>query len=195
MGDFLKYKKILFLGCILLMASSCVTTKEYRKSFHESTETKHLYSYETFAVEILWNATYLSPEYRAEARRQINEWMKLPPYEPGLYPDYLASNEEGTFIVSIYTPRGFPEITDNSEDFWEFSLKLASGESVMPIAMKRITVTTREKRLFPYINRWSDLYWVKFPVSYLTRPYTLALRSAGGSSFLNWKVKGSSQQP
>ena len=177
-----------FFGLVLLfllILASC-SNLQYKRTLKQWTREQNIYSIDTFAAKVLWHATYLSSDYRATARAKINEWKKLPPGEMSSYPDYLMNIEAGYFIVSIYTPKAYPTLTTNTSDFWEFTLNLPTGESLIPASIESIKVTPREQRLFPYADRWSKFYLVKFSVSHLEMPFTLSLRSAGVTSFLEW---------
>lgn len=183
----MRIRSIIFLiSTFVFLVSSCVAPLSYRRSLRQWTRHDNLYSYETLAAEILWHATYLSPEYQATARAKVNEWKKLEPYDMSAQASYLMENEPGTFLVSIYLPRSYPSITENADNFWEFTLNLPSGEALVPSSIKSVRITPREERLFPYVNRWSSFYEIKFPVGNLDRPFALVLRSAGATSILEW---------
>ena len=179
-------KRFLTILLLLLLVVASCSSLQYHRTLRRWTRQHDVYSIETLNARVLWHATYLSPEYRATARAKINEWKKLEPGEMTNYVDYLMSNETGSFLVSIYTPKGFPSLKSDSDSFWEFTLNLPTGEALMPTSIESVKLTPREYRLFPYVNRWSQFYWVKFPVGSLNMPFTLSLRSAGATSFLDW---------
>ncbi len=188
----MKGRRYLWGFLLLVFTVSVVgcSTVPYRKTLNNWTEGKKIYSPTTFGSKLQWFATYLSPEYRAVAREQINVWKGYP--EDGYigYVDYIASTEPGVFLVSVYTPRGDPPISVEGDHYWEFTLNLPNGQALVPTSMDTIEVTSREKRLFPYVNRWSTFYRVKFPVGELERPFSLVLRSVPVTSILTFKEKG-----
>lgn len=176
---------LLGLVALLIFINAC-SNVQYRRTLRYWTRSQDIYSATTLAAKIIWHVTYLSPEYRMIAREKINEWKKVPPGEMTSYPEYLTSNESGEFLVSIFTPRGYPSLTNGDKDFWEFTLDFPTGESVLPSSVVSVKLTPTESRLFPYTNIWSRFYYVKFPVNNLTFPFTISLRSAAVTSFLDW---------
>jgi hypothetical protein len=179
-------KKIIFIFLSIFIIVTACSSIPYKRTLRAWTRQQNIYSFETLAARVLWHATYLSPEFKDTAIEKVNEWKKLPPGEMGVHAEYLMSNESGTFLISIYTPRSYPSLTADTDNFWEFTLDLPTGESLVPSSIESVRVTPREQRLFPYVNRWSKFYWVKFPASNLQAPFTLTLRSAGVTSFLDW---------
>ena len=180
--------KFLVLFLMIFSFAGCAGGVQYNQQLYKWTRKSNLYSFNTLDVRILFRATYLSDEFRNAAKLRIDEWMKTTSadYIPDV--NYLNSYESGQFLVSIYTPKFYPKITDKSSHFWEFRLELEDGRMIAPQSVTTVEVTEREIRLFPYMNRWSKFYYVKFPVASLKPPFQLALRSAGGTSILKWKV-------
>lgn len=170
---------------MLALAAAC-SPVPYKSSYKAWTKGDRVYSADTFEAKLIWRATYLSPEFKERAREQIDVWKKtnifLPPYV-----SYLNTDEEGVFLVSVYTPRGYPAINASPDDFWDLSLDMQDGRVFKPTSIRVIEPTPREARLFPYINRWSTFYEIKFPVTGVEKPFTLALRSAGATSLMKWK--------
>lgn len=177
---------ILIALTLLVLTAACSRTS-YRGTLNYWTEKANIYCVETFQPRLLWTATYLSPEYREKARLQIDKWKKLTPSEWTPHASYIDDSDTGSFLISIYTPRGYPPINAESDNFWEFTLDLPTGESYVPSSIESVRITPREIRLFPYVNSWSKFYWVKFPVAYLNPPFALSLRSAGVTSLLEWE--------
>lgn len=183
------FRKIFVIALLFALAlpEMAFARVHYRSIMRRWTVGDNIYDPETFNAKINWRATYLSPEFRQTARTKITEWKKLPPGEMTTFPSYLTDNEEGVFLVAIYTPKNYPPINADTENFWDFTLNLPGGATMAPSSIDTINVTEQEIKLFPYIDRWSTVYRVKFPVGYLTTPFTLALRSAPATSVLQWK--------
>lgn len=179
-------KGYLLIVVLLLFVTSCYNAN-YRNAFKTWTARDNVYNFSDFRVDLMWRATYLSPDFRLAAKGYLDELMKEVGDNFNNYPDYLSDNDVGSFIIAIYVPKNYPSLTSNNNKFWEFELDLASGEVVYPKSIETISVTPRESKLFPYVNRWSTLYRVKFPVYDLNQPFSLVLRSAGATSILDWK--------
>lgn len=176
---FLVLLALFFVGCSV----------QYNQALRKWTRKANNYSFETFDARILFRATYLSPGFRQAAKNKIDEWMHVA--QDDFIPDvhYLEDVEEGDFFVSVYVLPGYPLLNSKGERFWEFRLELPDGQKIDPTLIQSVSVTEREKRLFPYVDRWSRVYYVKFPVTALVPPFTLALRGVGGTSLLKWEVE------
>jgi len=189
-GEMLRLRNLSILIVLLSLIVSVGCTKTYRnysKTLRDYTETKRIYSFDNFDAKIVWSATYLAPDFVLAAKERINELKKLGDSPSGVFVDYLVYDKPGEFLIAVYLPKGYPAINAQTDDFWQFTLDTATGKTIPPSSIETVEVTPREQKLFPYLSRWSVFYKVKFPVEYLERPFSLALRSAGVTSFLDWK--------
>lgn len=174
------------LFIILISTFSCVNV-DRTSDVNYWSKGGSVYSPNTFNAHLLWNVTYLSPEFRDYAREKISKLMKFKTTDYDVQPSYLETDEPGTFMCSVYVPRGAPLITSDSDNYWDLSLITADGVAIKPTSIETVTVTPREYKLFPAHHQWAKLYKVHFPVTFLDRPFTMALRSADATSELKWK--------
>lgn len=161
----------------------------YRSVLNQWTGSKQWFSTETFSANIIWHATYFSPEFRrAFAQRHVKK-KYLDAVEAARY---LAEQEAKQakaheFFIGIYTRKPYRNVTSGSDSFWEMVLTTADGRVVEAASVEMVPIGPYEKVMYPYLNRWSQAYRVTFPKVTLGDSFKLTLRSVLGQSSLAWK--------
>ena len=114
---------------------------------------------------MVWHATYLSPGFREARREKISRL-----YEWGDKEQMRAEDddrrEEGrydVFFLGIYAGSSqFPEVGKDSGR-WRIVLEAGEGGAIEPVLFERIPVTQLERTLYPYLDKWTEAYLVRFP--------------------------------
>jgi hypothetical protein len=167
----------LFVCAFCLILSSCAKAN-YSALLSKETRKSSVYDVNTLSAKLILGATYLSDEFKEYARNRL--------YKNDIHvlgPEYLEEGGDG-FIVYAYLEKGTPPISDSR--FWSITLN-KDGTEYLPESIKEIDPTPREEILFPYINRWGRLYWIRFSHPNLSRPFSLEVKSAAASSRLVWR--------
>lgn len=180
-------RRLLVIIILVGFVAGACSSVHYSSTTRRWTEGSNVYSAQTFNAKLMWRATYLSPEWRAVAREKVLEWKRLTPDSTTSFAHYITEVGEGDFLLSVYTPKGYPPLISGIDPFWELVLTLPTGESYTPSSVESVNVTPREKRLFPHVNRWSRFYKVSFPIYDIAKPFSLSLRSVAVTSTLTWK--------
>lgn len=173
---------------LLILGLSSPAWAGYRSTLNKWTKSKQWYSAQNFHANVIWHATYFSPEFRrAKARRYIQK-KYLGPKEAA---QYIAAQEKKQaavheFFVGVYTRKPYRHITSGSDSFWEMVLTTASGEVVEPVSVEIVAIEPYQEVMYPYLNRWSKGYRVTFPKVSLGDSFKLTLRSVIGESTLKW---------
>ncbi|MDP2600115.1 MAG: hypothetical protein Q8P84_05195 [Deltaproteobacteria bacterium] len=164
--------------------------KKYLGSLREWTRHKQWYSPKTMQAEMLWHATYFSPDFRRMYTKEIIKRKYMDPVEAA---QFVAQQEReqaasDAFFIGLYTIKAYREFSMGEESFWEAVLIPESGEEIKAIGVEKIDVKPLEKILFPYLGRWSKGYRVRFPKVDAGQTFTLVLRSVIGTTELKWNL-------
>lgn len=175
-------------GLIVLLIASSPAWAGYRSVLNKWTKSKQWFSAQTFDANVIWHATYFSPEFRrAKAQRHIKK-KYLDPMEAAQYvaAEEKKQGEVHEFFVSIYTRKPYRQITSGGDSFWEMVLTTEQGQVVEPTLVEPVGIHPYEEVMFPYLNRWSKGYRVVFPKVARGSSFNLTLRSILGESTLRW---------
>lgn len=160
----------------------------YRSLLRKSTRSKQWYSTQTFQANVIWKATYFSPEFRRAFAKKHAKKNFLGPLESA---QYMAKQEEkqsrvDEFFVGLYARKDYRSLALGENSFWEVVLINEKGEAVEPESIEFVEITPYERIMFPYLDRWSQGYRVLFPKTELGSHFKLSLRSVLGESVLKW---------
>ena len=79
--------------------------------------------------------------------------------------EIVASKNYHEFFLAMHTPvREWNEL-ERKEPTWAMYLINDSGDKVMPLEIKKLKEKSTYKRFFPFIDDWSEIYAVKFPIN------------------------------
>ena len=139
---------------------------------------------------MVWHATYLSPEFR-EARRKklayLYEWNGSD-LQKQIQSDQEEMAKYDVLFLGIYAgSSSLPEVGKNDK-IWKIVLQAGDHNPVTSVAFEKISITQLEKTLYPYLDKWSQAYMIRFPKS-IQGDEVIRLRMTGlpARSELVWK--------
>ena len=189
MPGFKNSSKYFLVLVFLLGFSASVHAKSYNSVLRKWTKHKQWFNTETLQVDMLWHATYFSPEFR---RAYEEKHIKIKYLDPVAAARFIADQEkqqtEGDeFFIGLYTSKPYKEFSTGPESFWEAVLVTQDGQEFKAARVDMVPITPYEKILFPYLNRWSKGYRVVFPKVPSAKKFELIMRSVLGETHLKWK--------
>ncbi len=143
-------------------------------------------------ARMVWHATYLSRDFR---HAKVERYAKLYQLQSAdIERLKLEENSEAekydSFIVAIYAgSRVFPDL-GKDRSLWRLVMETSEGTLVEPEKWEDIPKNQVTRTLFPYIDRWSKLYEVKFPkrITSLTQKAQLKMIGVPADSTLDWDL-------
>ncbi|OGQ07978.1 MAG: hypothetical protein A3G32_07570 [Deltaproteobacteria bacterium RIFCSPLOWO2_12_FULL_40_28] len=181
-------KLILFLIPLVFLSYSLDAKENYRRVQKKLTRSDQVYRLKDLNAVILWSATYLSDELLNSEAGWIAKHYNLSQTEKA---DKLGElnaqkDEMGYFFVSFFSDQKKFSDLANPRDGWDLRLETA-GERHKPVRIQKVKKPSPlEMKLYPYINSWSENYYVWFPINPST-PFQLAVYGPKGKSHLLWK--------
>ena len=158
-------KKVVIATALLALAPPAAAGPSYKSILKDWTRTDKVYVIENFEARMIWNATYLSDDFRAARREKLAkllEWNNADLLKK-VKEDGEESRQYDVFFLSIYAGSSkFPDVGKNDGQ-WRVVLEAPSGRDVEAKEFERIPVTQIERETFPYIDKWSNAYYVRFP--------------------------------
>ncbi|MBT3181419.1 MAG: hypothetical protein HN337_02805 [Deltaproteobacteria bacterium] len=185
-------KVSVLLAMIVFLLTAATADAGYAMKLRKYTEHGRIYSVKNFDAKLVWHVTFFSDDFRKAFEEKH---VKLHHMEDQMeISQYLAEQEHEQragwdFFVGFYTKQEYKQFSSESDSFWKIHLTTGSGEVIKPIAMEMIPIGPYEKKMFPYLNRWSKAYRITFPKVDLGDKVTLTARSVAGKSVLKWKLK------
>ena len=185
---FKNLSKTFLLLVFLLGIVPHVHAKSYNSMVRRWTQHKQWYNAETLQVDMMWHATYFSPEFRRAFEEKHIQIKYLDPVAAARFiADQEKQQTEGDeFFIGLYTNKLYKEFSLGKESFWEALLLTEDGETLKPIRIDMIPLTPYERILFPYLNRWAKGYRVVFPKAPTGKKFELIMRSVLGETHLKW---------
>jgi hypothetical protein len=183
-------KKIVIAAALLALALPVAAKTSYESVLKKWTRSDKVYVLDNFEARMIWNATYLSPDFRAARREKLSEILEWSGEEllRKVKEDGEESAKFDVFFVGIYAGSAkWPEIGKDSGS-WRIFLEPGPGPTVEAAEMERVPVTQLDRELYPYLDKWSHAYYVRFPK--ILRPgQGFKIRMAGipARSELVWK--------
>lgn len=189
-------KKLKIISALILSLSivgssfSLHAASSYEKILKKWTRHENVYVVENFEARVIWRVTEFSPEFR-EAR--LEKLTKLYEWDDAeLSRQRREDSEEAAkydvFFMGIYAGSSeYPEIGKDSGK-WRFLLEVPGSKTIEAVSIERVSVTQKERVLFPYLDKWSEAYLIRFPKTIHENSH-FALRMAGipAKSELVWK--------
>ncbi len=183
----MKWKTGLILSLILFALPA--QGAGYRSQLGKWTRSRQWYSTKTFHANIIWKATYFSPDFRkAFTQRHVRKKF----LDPLASAQYVADQEKKgakyhEFFLGVYAREPYENLSLSPGSFWKVLLVGEKGESVEPVSIEFVEITPYEEVMFPYVDRWTTGYRVLFPKTDLGPHFKLSLRSVLGESVLKWE--------
>jgi hypothetical protein len=184
---------LVLLTLLLSWPSILAADKGYRSVLKEWTRDDEAYNWSQLEARLVWYATYLSHEFRSA---KVSEYVRL--YELDekkkaelVHEEIEDANQYDSFFISVYAgSRQDPKI-GKDRSLWRLVLETDGGEPVEPAAWTEVSRNQVTQNLYPYIDRWSRTYEVKFPKIVKQGVERLTLKMVGipANSKLVWKLK------
>ncbi len=183
-------------GFSVLLAFLCLGLGEsfaapsYRSVLKKWTRHDQVFVWDNFEARLIWHATYLSDEYRRvrlERQSKLLEWS-VDERLSRESEDRGESQKYDVFFLSIYAGSSqWPEVGKDSGK-WKIVLQQGGGEPIASVQFERVPVTQVERELFPFLDKWSHGYVVKFPKTIRSgEPFRLRMTGIPARSELSWK--------
>lgn len=186
--------KKIFALFFLFLSFSAIAKEGYSSLLKKWTRQKAVYTWDNLEANVIWHATYFSEDFRkARLDRLANlyEWSSA---EANTHEreDEKEGHRQDVFFMSIYA--GSSKWSEFGKDTgsWRFVLE-AEGESegrgpVEAVGLEKVVVTGTERKLFPYTDRWSEGYLLRFPKTLRPgEPFHLRMAGIPAKSELVWK--------
>jgi len=191
----LKRRNILLLALFLSMnlAPALVwSAKNYKSVLKEWTRNDEAYNWNNFEARLVWSATYLSDTFR---RAKVDKYAQIYELDQAeraslLRKEEVDSQKYDTFFVAIYAgSREYPDIGKN-RSLWKLVLKTPDHKSVPPTVWEEVPGNQVNRALYPYIDRWSRTFLVKFPkvITGDTEQAQLKMVGVPANSSLTWDL-------
>ncbi len=187
-----KFFLVIGIGGILFCSAWVIAKPSYRSVLKKWTRHDKVYVLDNLEARMIWHVTYLSDEFREARRQKMAELYQETDEEQQkcLQEDLSESKKYDVFFVGIYAGSSqFPEIGKNSGG-WRLFLQTGSEEPVESVAFEKIPVTQVERMLYPYLDKWSKTYVVKFPKTISDGDsFSLTMPGIPAKSTLTWMPK------
>lgn len=172
-------RTILTFGITLAVLVALNAHAGYRSELNKWTETGRAFAFDTMEARLIWNATLLSGKM-IEAQNMLMLKKKLPPLKYDL-------DGKTAFFIGMYTLKDLKDFSIDDSSTWKIFLIGADGSEHPASSVQQVTITPTEQVLYPYLNRWSRAFIVKFPSTDLGSSPKLIMRSVLAESTLNFK--------
>lgn len=143
------------------------SASHYKKSLKQYTRHDNVYEWDNMEARVIWNATYLSDDFRAARRKrlaELYEWSAKEQKQQELR-DREELKKYDAFILTIYSGSSkWSEIGKDSGK-WKIVLKLNDNTPVENSKFERLPATEVERGLYPQLDKWSQIYLIQFPKS------------------------------
>ncbi|OGQ22592.1 MAG: hypothetical protein A3I05_04545 [Deltaproteobacteria bacterium RIFCSPLOWO2_02_FULL_44_10] len=179
-----------FLFVIVAFISlSAEAAASYRSELRKATKTGRLYSVDNFEAKLIWDATFVTDHYRRARAKEHIRLLKLSPLEAARYfaEEETKQQEETEVIVSLYSRKDYEHFSSDAETFWHIVLETDEGQKLSPLEVAEFPVSPYQKKLYPHVNRWSNVYRVIFPKGQMNEKVKIMLWSVVGESTLQWR--------
>jgi hypothetical protein len=183
-------KKTVALALFLLVVpAGAGAGTSYKSALKEWTRTGKIYVWDNMEARLIWNATYLSSDFRAARREKLDALLEWTDEELArkVREDADESAAYDVFFLSVYAGSAvFPEV-GKDDGLWRFFLD-ANGTTSEPAQVERLPVTQVERTLYPHLDKWSRAYYVRFPKKLREMDgFTLRMAGIPAASKLVWQ--------
>jgi hypothetical protein len=173
----------------IVVFASAYAQAGYQQDLRRVTEKGNLYHINNWDAELIWYATFFSDRFRKsfEKRHEKLRYLSRPEVDQYISEHEMRQAAGWEFFISIYTKKKYKNISNYSDSFWKIYLITDSGERISPTSVEPVPVTPYEKKMFPYIDRWSKTYLVVFPKVDIGDDFELQIDSVVGNSTLKFE--------
>ncbi|MFA4971625.1 MAG: hypothetical protein WC683_03360 [bacterium] len=178
------------IALVLFLAPSA-SQAGYRWDLNKMTKTGRIYHTSAWDAELIWHATFFDDAFREVFKKQHRKIKHLDPIDAERFEmEQGQRHGEGwDFFVSMYTKDEYKDFSTYEDSFWRIELKTGDGEVVKPMLVEKLQITPYERKMFPYLDRWSRGYRVTFPKVPLGNEIELTIMSVVGASTVKWNIR------
>ena len=177
---------IIFLIALSFFAVSTgeARTPSYKSVLKKWTRQEEVYTWDNFEARVVWYATYQSEKFR---KVRVQKYAKLYDLDKEQVTNLLEQEKKDdqkydTFFVSIYANG-----STNSRH-WRLILTTEGGKKVKPVSMESVPDDQILRHLYPYVDRWSKTFEVRFPkVTQKGQSFELKVVGIPDHSKMVWK--------
>ena len=184
---------LLLVAALFLLPPVVLSAKSnYDTILKKWTRGDEAYNWTNLEARLVWKATYLSSTMLDALVAKTSELYDVDAQEAAKYlqEEQKDHDKYDTFIVSIYAgSREHPEIGKDRK-LWRMVLEAPGDHPVEPAVWEPFPKTQLTFILYPFQDRWSDTYIVKFPKITQANPAELELKMVGipADSTLTWDL-------
>lgn len=182
---------VLFLNFFLFATPSFAKRVSYKKALKQHTESQEIYQREDFHASLSWHATWLKPAFLEAMSYEHAKIYNLNSNERITYLKDLQREyaDFDVFFVSFYSYDRKESDLASLRTVWKLRLEGEGDQYYSPAKFEKVAKpNTYLKRMFPYINTWSNHYYVFFPKSGFGKSAKLSVRGPTGKGHLTWKI-------
>ena len=168
--------RIFFLIPFLLGPADLAAGRGYKSVLKKWSRHDKVYTFDNLEMKLAWEATYFSDDFQKVYWEKIARWKGWlgEEGEKKIREEQKQFASHDLFFVAVYAGSsaepGFGDVGQ-----WRIALE-TGGKRVESARWERAKITPLEKRLFPYLNKWSKGYWVYFPkVIRENQPFSLKM--------------------
>jgi len=191
---------ISFLLVVFLILPSSVwsewerrAVRQYQSILKDWTREDEAYNWGSLEARLVWYATYQSSSFRKAKTERFAALYELGDAEIAKLQQ--RENEDAqqydTFFISIYAgSRVYPDIGKN-RSLWRLVLETPEGEIVEPSSWEEVPSNQVTRTLYPYTDRWSKAFEVRFPKVIKENTEWAHLKMVGvpADSVLDWNLE------
>lgn len=160
-----EFAKIIFPVICLLNGSLLLAAPNYSSLLKKWTRHDEVFVWENLEARMVWSATYLSGGFRDVRREKIADLYEWDPAKRAKAEeeDRAETKTYDVFFVGIYAGSSqWPEI-GKDDGQWRIVLEAEGRDPVDAVDFQRIPITQLERTLYPYLDKWSNAYLLRFP--------------------------------
>ncbi len=176
---------------MIFSSISMFACASYRRDLNATTNNAQMYNWKSFDADLMLKGTFFTPDFRQSFIKKHIEIHHLK--NDGAKEFAHAENEKQSkyweFFVTLYTKSKYGYLSNEKDSFWKVSLIDNSGNKIAADLIKKVSITPYEREIFPYINRWSHGYWIRFNKINLGENPALLFQSVVGELNLTFSLK------
>lgn len=180
-----------FVTC-LVFSFPAEAKQSYKKVLRQWTEEGSNYELDNLEAQLVWNVTYKGWPLR---EKQLSEQARFSHFsEREVLEKKIAEKSEfaqyDDFFASIYAGSSTLSQVGKNPKMWRFQLLLPDGQRIEALSVTKIKPNELDLYFYPYINKWSTTYLIRFPKSITptTGQFELVLGGIPSGDTLTFKV-------
>lgn len=138
-------------------------------------------------ARLIWHATYFSPEFQESLEQKLEEMGAETAASQTRWWAQHELDKNDVFFVSVYSGSAKWAEIGKDDAAWRFQLANEEGATIEARRIENVPITQTERALFPYLDKWSKAYLIKFPKNSASQKMQLKLLSPSANSVLKFK--------